>query len=564
LRLKGIKKGDRIALLGWNCPEWVFSDLAAQSLGAVVVAIYPNSSDEQVDFIIKDSGALLTFSDDPAQLKRVTSGEAINYNEIVGCLNAQAEAAPLHTFFIPNPGAEIQNDPGKWFGVRAELRAIEAALHTGNCARLENEQLATLIYTSGSTGVPKGCMITHGNIAAALSALTEAGFQQSAEQDTYLSYLPLAHVFERINGMGLSLRHGVPVAFCSVHEVKKGLLRHKPTMLCGTPAVWRKIKEGIDAPEDKLPKTLNRLGLWKPLLNWALSRKPGSIGAKLAEKFIVGKIRAKLGGKLKLLASGGAPISPELLEFFNALGMELLNGYGSTETTGGITTNRPSIPGGELRNKVGTVGQPLPGCKVRIVFEPGEEDAGGEIQIFSEQLFIGYWKNPEATSAAFTEDGWFKTGDIGFIDEDGFLHITGRKDGNEKTEHGKYVAREKVQLAFENFSVIHHTVPIIKGRKFVSALIFLNVANARSLVKGDIPANVEVAAFLSTQPEVLAAVEQAVAGANSKLEKWEQVKKFRIMPLETTVANGLLTAVLKLRVKEVLSRFKPEIEALYS
>ena len=550
----GFKKGDRAAILAWNCPEWVWADLAIQSLGGITVSIYPNSSAEQVNYVLNDSGATLLLTNDTTQLDKVSSSvTCVNFDEISANLNlAGAESnRKLHEHFLLD-------------------RLFYCGFNAPNLSDFDADSLATLIYSSGSTGIPKGCMITHGNIAGALSALEAAGFELSPDRDRYLSYLPLAHVYERINGMALCIWNGIPVAFSTVDEVKNDIGKVRPTMLCGVPAVWRKIKAGIDDPKDALPALLNKLGLWQKLLNWALNQKSG-LFKKVADRVVLDKIRARLGGRLKLLVSGGAPIAPELLEFFNKLGLELLEGYGATETTGGISTNRPSSKSGAEHpgNKVGSVGQILPGAAIRLVAVEGEEDSGlGEIWLGGPQIFRGYWGKADLTAETLVIEGaqvWYKTGDLGRLDADGFLYISGRKDGMYKTDGGKYVAKEKIEKAFETHQIIQCVVPVAQGRKFTSALVFVNQTAARAIAAGTIPEKAEnAAAFFSTDTAVHSAVEKAVKAANEGLEQWEKVKKFVIMPHEATVANGLLTPTLKIRTKEAHKRFANEIEAIYS
>lgn len=558
LRGAGVGKGDRVAILGWNCPEWVWADFAIQTLGGIVVPIYPNNSGEQIAAILKDAGATVAITADGEQRKKVAGMPGVNLLIIGG----SAERA-LHHHFLHEGGD--REKLGGWPGAEAELRFVLGSLQRiwsglggSDCdfAGLTADDLATIIYTSGSSGVPKGCMISHGNISSLLTALRAAGFQRTA-QDTYLSYLPLAHVYERFNGMAVAIDNNTPVSFSSIEEVRKGFGIYKPTMVCGVPAVWRKIKAGVDEPEDQPLKLLHKLGLWQPLLRWAFSRKQGTWQHRFVDSRIFARIRAKLGGRLDLLVSGGAPINPDVLSFFESLGLQLLEGYGLSETTGGIFINRPDS------KKIGSVGQILPGCEVRIVPEEGEDEGYGEIYLRGGQIFKGYWNKPEETAAALTEDGWFKTGDLGRLDDEGFLFIIGRKDGMYKTDGGKYVAKEKVEKAFELSPIVAYVVPVAQGRKFTTALVFVNQVQAGKLA-GEVPAGVDPAFFFSEHQAVRAAVEAAVKAANAKLERWEQVKKYRVMPVEAQVNNALLTPTLKIRTKEAFKRFKSEIEALYA
>lgn len=558
LSRRGIKEGDRVAILGWNSPEWVFADMAIQTMGAVAVAIYPNDSAEKVNYIIKNSGAVLTLSNDHEQLKKIDGGATLHFERIPPSVAGLRKNRSFMHRLQEGSLEESQVVARQISAVREHLSKIKDGDY--------DKKLATLIYTSGSTGTPKGCKISHGNISGALKSLIEFGITQDPEKDRYLSYLPLAHVYERVNGMGMCIWNGVPVAFSPIDEMAANVRVFRPTMLAGVPAVWQKIRDGIYNPKEGLPKILNKIWLWAPLLNWAFSKDKTSAAFRFADKHIFSKIRAKFGGELKLLVSGGAPITPELLHFFNQLGFELLEGYGATETTGGITTNQPSwVPGNGPKNKVGSVGRVVPGAEIRLVPQEGDENSGtGEIYLRGPQVFQGYWELPEATAGALSTDGWYRTGDLGKIDSDGFIYIVGRADGMYKTLGGKYVPREKVEKAFQASPIVHYTVPVAHGRKYCTALIFVNHAVARSLLTSGVPAGSDAGAFLASAPEVQKAVAEAVAGANAKLEQWEQVKRFKIMPMEATIEAGIITPTLKIRSKELIKRFAAEIDEIYN
>lgn len=557
LRKQGVKKGDRIAILGWNSAEWVFADLAIQTIGAVTVPIYPHSAADQVNFVLANSGAKLTFSNESEQLAKVALGKAVHFQDLAAELSGKACKSSFADLFV---GIGRGDESLSWQGVKQELAALAGSLNDENFASVMPEDLATIIYTSGSTGVPKGGCLTHGNIASACRALIEHGFKQDSQRDLYLSFLPLAHVYERVDGMSMSIWNGVPVAFCKVDEVGAALKLYRPSIMLGVPAVWRKIKEAIDS------KLKEASGLKKTIADWAFRQKSGLCGF-IADLLVFRKIRNQLGGNLRILLSGGAPISPDLIQFFNLIGLELLQGYGLTETAGGVTTNRPSKLAGfknKTLNKVGSVGQAAPCVKIRIVPEPGNEGSGqGEIHIAGPLVFKGYWNLPAETAATFSSDGWFKTGDLGRIDEEGFLFITGRKKRLLKTEGGKYVAPEKIEKGFEPFPIAQYVVPVGDGRKYISAFIFVNQQVAKQLVGRPVPQGVEPAAWLAQQSEVRKQVEEAVNTVNSKLERWETLKRFAIMSQEASVANGLLTPTLKIRSEEVLKRFARELESLY-
>lgn len=565
LRQNGVKKGDRVAIIAWNSPEWTWADLAIQSLGAVTVPIYPHSTAEQAAYVIKDAGAKLVLSNEQEQLDKLANVDAVravhvdSIPQAIELLPGTIAKKPFVNRFLSNheEGAE------RWTGVASQLFQLHSTLKSRTFCGLKDDDLATIIYTSGSSGVPKGCMLTHGNISSALDALAEHGFTMDSA-DRYLSYLPLAHVYERINGTAMSIRQGVPIGYCKVEDVKNrersALSIFSPSVLCGVPAVWRGMKESIEAKIAKSGKLSQRIA------NWAFQQKEPGLKRFVADLLVFRKIRNGLGGKLDIMLSGGAPISPDVLEFFQTIGLELLQGYGMTETSGGITTNRPSRLAGARGpvNKIGSVGQAVPGIQVKIVPEPGAEGTGtGEILLRGPQIFKGYWNLPEETAKTFTADGWLKTGDLGHLDEDGFLFITGRKKRQGKTEQGKYVAPEKIEKCFESYPLVQYILPIFDGRKYVSGLVFLNQLLARQILGRPVPAGVDAAAYLAEQPEVLKAVQEAVDGVNGKLERWEQLKTFKIIPVEASVANGLLTPTLKIRFEEASKRFKNEIEALY-
>lgn len=587
LRRKGVKHGDRVAILGWqsrsennvqkDSPEWLWADLAIQSLGAVTVPIYPNSSRDQINFILGDAGVQFVFVADPKYLqywaaedkegKIVKVGEPICFEEMDKHLGLPV---PFQTWIVPayNPGIFVQAT-----AARAELEQMKRAVAENSAdsfAGITQADLATIIYTSGSSGNPKGCMISHGNIQACLEGLA-AVVKLDPEKDLYLSYLPMAHVYERLNGTYVCIWNKVPMGFSPIDRMAANLSLYKPTMLCGVPAGWEKMRNGLYEPKAlvnaiqalHLPK--GTIKLWKGFLNFAVRQKPSSLLGKFLDRTLFARVRAKMGGRLRLLISGSAPISKEVLDYFDRLGyvegrpdisLETLEGYGATETCGGIITNRPG------NKKVGTVGLPIPGCKMRVVKAEGEEELeGGEIQLSGPQIFVGYWKNQEATRDAFS-DGFYKTGDLVTVDADGFVSIKGRMNGMYKTAQGKYVSTVKVENAFKEFSLIHYLLPVAYKRKYATALVFVNQEKAKALV-GPAPDGVEPAQYYASHQAVLTAVAQAIAEGNKQLEHWERVSDFKVMPMAATVDGGIITETQKLRNKVLLKRFEKEIDELY-
>jgi len=396
---------------------------------------------------------------------------------------------------------------------------------------------------------------TNGNIAVSCEAVYEHGFD-FGEDDLYLSYLPLAHVLENVNGMANCIWWGVTVAFCKVEEVGKVIPELHPTIVLGVPLVWRRMKDKIQSQLDAAT------GFKAKLIKWAFAQKAGTFSHWLADLLVFKTIRKGLGGRLRILGSGGAPISPDVLKFFKAIGLEIIEAYGLTETTGLIIGNRP----GEC--EIGTVGVVIAGCEVKIVPDAGDTSGSGEIWLRGGVVSPGYWQLPEENAAAYTADGWFKTGDLGYLDGKNRLHITGRKKRLFKTDGGKYVAPEKIEKAFDNAAIIQAIVPVGDSKPFIAAVIFVNPIAARELLQSrgvSIPAGDAVAqqAFFAGHELVKAAVDAAVKEANATLEHWETVKKVLIIEDPATVENGLLTPSQKVRPNEVTKRYGARIEAMF-
>lgn len=556
LRQCGFKRGDKAAILAWNRPEWVWTDLAIQTMGGVTVPIYPNSNGEAVDYIIANSGATFLFGDSSEQLAKVGPDSEVKKfllaEPIVNLADYEVTPPSRKEFSILTRNQLFDIEQVVTGKAKNSLLATELASIT-------RKDPATIIYTSGSTGRPKGVVLTHGNIASACETLSETAFQFT-EDDVALSYLPLAHVYERVDGNALTLWNAIPSAYCSPEEMGEVIPLIKPTMLIGVPAVWRKMKDKIDK------KLTAETGLKAKLVAWALKQNKPGFCRWLADKLVFNKVRAGMGGRLRIVMSGGAAISSDILNFFNLVGINLLEGYGMTETSGGVIVNTPSA------NKVGTVGKVIPNVLIKIVPREQDKDTPNKGVLWMKNrdehgpIFGGYLGLPEENAKSFDAEGYFCSGDVVQLLDGGYVAIRGRAKRQFKTDQGKYVSPDDVEKAFDGESIIGFMVPIGDGLPFVSALVFVNQLTARDHLKAKgitVPAGQDAAAFFATHPEIVALVENAKEIANKKLQRWETVKKVTIIPIEATVANGLLTPTLKMRTEEAMKRYQAEVEAIY-
>lgn len=547
LKKKGVKKGDRVAILAWNSPEYVWTDLAIQSLGAVTVPVYPNSAAEQVNYILHDCGARLLLGDGKDQTGKVARDSGVET-----ALFSEATAGGYDYSHARGEEVRIAH-----YDTRMEMARVEKDFHRpadahGRFLGIDEKDISTFIYTSGSTGAPKGVVLTHFNIARCCQSLLKRfDFNHT---DRYLSYLPLAHVYERVNGTSLCLYAGVPAAYCKVDEMAEVVKLVKPTVLLGVPAVWRKIK-------DKAEAQLNgATGLKKLIVGWSLKQSQPGFKRCIADMLVFSKVRAALGGDVRVMLSGGAPIAGDVLKFFELCGFKLIQGYGLTETCGGIAVNTLT------ENRVGSVGRLIDCVQIKIVPEPGDNSGSGVIWLKGDCITGGYWNLPEANAKSFKDD-WFDTGDLGRIDADGYLWITGRKKRMLKTDGGKYVAPEKLENAFDGIDeLVQYVVPVGDGKPFIGALIFVNQDKAKAFLAGKgvtVQAGANAAEFYAKHAEVVKRVAEIVEIANKTLERWETIKQFSIVPLGATTDN-VLTNKLSIKTEEVLKRYGTMVEELYT
>ena len=415
--LWGVRKGERVAILSENRPEWTIADFAALSLGAVTVPIYSTQTAEQTAFILNDSGARVIVVSTQNQLEKVLAVQSQTPVEQIVVMDGVETAHAVHMQRLMLQGP-ADFDPE--FDARA--RSIQP------------DDLATIIYTSGTTGTPKGAMLTHGNLASNIACSLD-GFGLGNKQEVSVSFLPLSHVTARHVDFALMYR-GVTLAYCpNLTHLPQALGEVGPDIFVGVPRVYEKIRQQVIVKAAGFPK--NAIYRWALSVGRAhrteiLARvQPGALAWKIANRLIFSKVRAGMGGKAEEFISGGAPLGKELAEWYADIGIAIHEGYGLTETSPVIAVNHPRA------HKLGTVGKPLANVEVRIA-----ED--GEVLVRGPSVFKGYWNRPEETQTAFV-DGWFKTGDIGDLDSDGFLSITDRKKDLIKTSGGKFIAPQPIE-----------------------------------------------------------------------------------------------------------------------
>ena len=529
LRSWGISPGDRVAILSENRHEWVVADFACMLIGAVVVPIYTTLTPDQVCELLRDSGARAIFVSSQKHVERIPDMLQKTAIERIAVMDE-----------VPHPRAtqmkEMMQLPG------------DSQIDAGRA--IKSDDLATIIYTSGTTGTPKGVMLTHGNMASNINySCRDFGFQPGV---TSISFLPLSHVTARCVDLGL-LSRGVTLAHLpQIDRLPQTLLELRPHILLSVPRVYEKVHTQVAVKAAKFPR--------KQIYHWALrtgrkhrreileGKTPTSLAWKLADRLVYSKIRAGLGGRVSTFISGGAPLGRDLAEWYADVGLLICEGYGLTETSPVIAVNTPGA------HRIGSVGKPLGNVEVRIADD-------GEILARGPSVFRSYWNKPDETRKAFV-DGWFKTGDIGRLDEDGFLYVTDRKKDLLKTSGGKFIAPQPIEGSLKHHPWIAEAVVVGDRRKFPSVLIFPDFATLETHAwqQGLQFSSREELVHL---PEIQGRYAGIVSAQNEGLAQFEKLKKFCIVPDELSPANGTLTASLKLRRRVIEERYRGQIEAMY-
>jgi long-chain acyl-CoA synthetase len=534
LRNWGIAKGDRVGILSENRPEWTIADFASLMIGAATVPIYTTLTAEQTAYMLRDSGARVVFLSNETQLQKVLSIRGQTALEKLVVMDGVEAVDAVRM-------AEIESD-GEVDSSLENLQAMASAVSP--------DDLATIIYTSGTTGTPKGVILTHGNMASNLNcSLAEFPVRLG---DVSISFLPLSHVTARHVDFALLYRGVTLVHLALVNQLPRALLEVKPTFFVAVPRVYEKIHFQTEQKAQGFPNST--------FYSWALSvgkenqpevlagQKPASKAWRLADRLLYSKVRAGLGGRIEVFISGGAPLGRELAEWYAAIGIRIHEGYGLTETSPVIAVNTPQA------HKIGTVGKPLTNLEVRIA-----ED--GEVLVRGPSVFKQYWNKPKETQDAFV-DGWFKTGDIGNLDADGFLSITDRKKDLIKTSGGKFIAPQPIENSLKHNALIAEAVVLGEKRKFPSVLIAPNFPVLEDWARShDVPCTSRQE--LVAHPEVHALYEGIVDELNRNLARFEKLKRVLLVADEFSAENGTLTASMKLRRRVVEERYRQQIEKVY-
>jgi len=534
---EGLNAGDRIAILSRTRYEWTVADYAIWYAGCVTVPIYETSSPEQVEWIVSDSHVVATFF------------EAQRTTHAFQPIAAKVPHMTRSYIFSDDVLAELARKGANVSDSELESRRTSAG----------PSDPATLIYTSGTTGQPKGCIITHGNLISEVDTLVKAVPEVfDVPEASTLIFLPLAHVFGRLIQVAM-LRGEVTIGHCpNPTALLKDLGSFKPTFLLAVPRVFEKVFNGSAAKAHEASpvkgKIFDRAAATAIAYSEALDHghvsKGLSIKHGLFDKLVYSKLRHAMGGRVTHAISGGAALGSRLGHFYRGIGLIILEGYGLTETTAGSTLNLPSAL------KIGSVGRPLPGTGARI-------ESDGEILLKGPHVFAGYWNNDAATAEAMTSDGWFRTGDIGELDGDGYLRITGRKKELIVTAGGKNVAPAVLEDRLRANPIISQCVVVGDNKPYIGALITLDQDALPQILAAN---NIESAPMsdLIQNADVRALVQKAVNAANEAVSNSEAIKKFVILPEDLTIDNGYLTPKMSIRRHLIVQDFASDIESLYA
>jgi long-chain acyl-CoA synthetase len=538
LRGWGVGKGDRVVILSENRWEWAVTDFATLAIGAVDVPLYPTLTPEQLGYMLRDSGAKVAVVSSKDLYEKVAAAGDLPELEHVVVMDA-GEFPGAESFAALMAEAQAKQDKDAAFD--AMVKAVQA------------DDLATIIYTSGTTGEPKGVMLTHGNLASNLNVSTDPfGF---SDRDSCISFLPLSHVTARHLDYAVMCNEAT-VAYCPKFDLLPEAMKAlRPTIFVAVPRVYEKIRQAVEGKSAASP-------VKSAILKWALAtgkahrqqtldgKTPTGLGWKLANRLVFGKIREAFGGRVEVFIAGGAPLGMDTAGWFADAGIRIFEGYGLSETSPVIALNYPKA------HRIGTVGKPLPNVECRLAGD-------GELEVKGPSVFGGYWKKEKETAEVFTADGWFRTGDIGKLDEDGFLSITDRKKELLKTSGGKFIAPQPIENKLKANTLVAHAAMVGDKHKFACVLISPNFAALEPWAKGQgISANDH--ASLVKDPKVIKLYQEIVDKVNAELPSYESMKRMHVVPDEWSVEGNELTPSMKLKRRVVEKKYEKEIAEFYA
>lgn len=533
LVVAGVAPGDRVALMSHTRLEWLLLDYAILAAGAVTVPVYDTSSAEQLQWIVSDSEAVLS----------IVETEAMT--DVVAALRAD----------LPMCREVLTIDAGALDDIESRGAPIDDATIDQRIADLGSDSIATIIYTSGTTGRPKGCVLTHGNLCANVEQALDALGPEIRPGDTGLLFLPLAHALTKGNAL-FGADAGVTLGFASdIAHLVEELQMYQPTTMAAVPRIFEKVYNTAShkARQERKGPIFDRAA--SVAIRWSRERAAGRVLPWTAaehfvfDRLVYAKLRDAFGGRLRLCFSGGGPLGERLTHFFAGVGVQIYEGYGLTETSPTLTLNRPGAW------KPGTVGRPLAGTSIKVAPD-------GEILAKGPQVFQGYWHNEHATAEVFDSDGWFQTGDIGELDDEGYLRITGRKKELIVTAAGKNVAPAPLEDRLRAHELVSQAVVVGDAKPFIAALITIDPSTLADwgVQHGfaDVPLH-EVLASL----ELRAAIQTAIDHANTSVSHAESIRTFVILPRDLTIEAGELTPTLKVRRAVVMDKYQSEIDGIY-
>ena len=542
----GFNQGDKVALLSENRPQWMISDLAVIGIGGIDVPLYTSLTPSQIEYMINDSGSKIVVVSKEALLKKILSVRdrltAVEKIIVIDSVESKNKAEGVITFQeVIETGIKISETGAQRFDEKVK--------------RVKPSDLATIMYTSGTTGVPKGVMLSHSNIVSEVRALSKS--IDAGVEDLLISYLPLSHVLERLVEYFL-IMNGTAVGYCeSIESLPRNLMELKPTLLVSVPRVYEKVYSMIVDGLEKGSAFKKRVFDWAVIAGKSYRESDGFKRSSfkylkylIAEKYVLSKVKERLGGRLRILISGGASLSKEVGRFFNDLGLAIQEGYGLTETTCAVTLNR--------RDKIryGTVGQPLPGVEVAI----GD---GNEILVRGQVVMQGYYKDEEGTRKVVDQDGWLHTGDVGYMDSDNFLVITDRIKDLIKTSGGKYVAPQQIENLYKTNKFISQAVVTGDGRKYITALLIPDFDVLKKYSEEEkIPFSGKE--DLINNPKIISIYQSITNKINKDLANFEKIRKITLLAIDFSIGSEEVTPTMKLKRSIILKKYKDVIDKMYN